>query len=156
MQLHEMNLWQVMIFRLYILYNKHKMIKIGTQNREISQVLSQVLEYFFGGVYIYSCSCTRNRFTLLRKESTKHHQINTSYSHIDTPKIRLKVTSGIELTTLDSVQWASLKDGHALILSATGALTMRLILALNQLSRGYCWLTHRKVQQWCLRQIQPL
>ena len=51
MQLHEMNLWQVMIFRLYILYNKHKMIKIGTQNREISQVLSQVLEYFFGGVY---------------------------------------------------------------------------------------------------------
>ena len=27
------------------------MIKIGTQNREISQVLSQVLEYFFGGVY---------------------------------------------------------------------------------------------------------
>ena len=52
MQLLEMNLWQVMIFRLYILYNKHKMIKIGTQNREISQVLSQVLEYFFGGVYI--------------------------------------------------------------------------------------------------------
>ena len=47
MQLHEMNLWQVMIFRLYILYNKHKMIKIGTQNRKISQVLSQVLEYFF-------------------------------------------------------------------------------------------------------------
>ena len=27
------------------------MIKIGTQNRETSQVLSQVLEYFFGGVY---------------------------------------------------------------------------------------------------------
>ena len=52
MQLQEMNLWQVMIFRLYILYNKHKMIKIGTQNREISQVLSQVLEYFFGGVYV--------------------------------------------------------------------------------------------------------
>ena len=51
MQLHEMNLWQVMIFRLYILYNKHKMIKIGTQNREISQVLSQVLEYFFCRLY---------------------------------------------------------------------------------------------------------
>ena len=32
-------------------YNKYEMIKIGTQNREISQVLSQVLEYFFGGVY---------------------------------------------------------------------------------------------------------
>ena len=28
------------------------MIKIGTQNREISLVLSQVLEYFFGGVYV--------------------------------------------------------------------------------------------------------
>ena len=53
MQLHEMNLWQVMIFRLYILYNKHKMIKIGTKNREISQVLSQVLDYFFGGVYVF-------------------------------------------------------------------------------------------------------
>ena len=51
MQLHEMKLWQVMIFRLYILYNKHKMIKIGTQNREISQVLSQVLEYFFCRLY---------------------------------------------------------------------------------------------------------
>ena len=54
MQLHEMNLWQVMIFRLYILYNKHKMIKFGTQNREISQVLSQVLEYFFCRLYLTS------------------------------------------------------------------------------------------------------
>ena len=52
MQLHEMNLWQVMIFRLYILYNKHKMIKNGNQNREISKVLSQVLEYFFCRLYI--------------------------------------------------------------------------------------------------------
>ena len=52
MQLHEMNLWQVMIFRLYILYNKHKMIRIGTQNREISQVLSQVLEDFFCRLYM--------------------------------------------------------------------------------------------------------
>ena len=42
-----------MIFRLYILYNKHKMIKIGTQNREISQVLSQVLEYFICRLYIH-------------------------------------------------------------------------------------------------------
>ena len=31
-----------MIFRIYIVYNKHEMIKIGTQNREISQILSQV------------------------------------------------------------------------------------------------------------------
>ena len=44
MQFYEINISEVMIFRLYILYNKHKMIKIGTQNREISQVLSQVLE----------------------------------------------------------------------------------------------------------------
>ena len=57
MQLHEMNLWQVIIFRLYILYNKHKMIKIGTQNREISQVLSQVLEYFFCRLDV-RCFCT--------------------------------------------------------------------------------------------------
>ena len=28
------NICQVMIFRLYTVYNKHKMIKIGSQNRE--------------------------------------------------------------------------------------------------------------------------
>ena len=60
MQLHEMNLWQVMIFRLYILYNKHKMIKIGTQNIEISQALSQVLEYFFCGVYFLRSEYAQN------------------------------------------------------------------------------------------------
>ena len=35
---------QVMIFRLYIVYNKHEMIKIGNKTSEKSQVLSQVLE----------------------------------------------------------------------------------------------------------------
>ena len=33
-----------MIFRLYIGNNKHEMIKIGNQDREKTQVLSQVLE----------------------------------------------------------------------------------------------------------------
>ena len=67
-----------MIFRLYILYNKHKMIKIGTQNRELSQVLSQVLEYFFGGVYVryitfsiilkFACKCAVSKTGGKRKK----------------------------------------------------------------------------------------
>ena len=33
-----------MIFRLYTIYNKREMIKIGNKTRENLQVLSQVLE----------------------------------------------------------------------------------------------------------------
>ena len=44
MQLYEINVCQVMIFRLYTFYRKHEMLKIGNQTREKSQVLSQVLE----------------------------------------------------------------------------------------------------------------
>ena len=33
-----------MIFRLYIVYNKHEMKKIGNQTTEKSQVLLQMLE----------------------------------------------------------------------------------------------------------------
>ena len=40
MQFSEINIYQVMIFRLYSFYNKCKMIKIGDQTREKSQVLS--------------------------------------------------------------------------------------------------------------------
>ena len=36
--------FQVMIFRLYAVYSKHEMKKIGNKTREKSQVLSQVLE----------------------------------------------------------------------------------------------------------------
>ena len=36
-----------MISKLYTVYNKHEMVKIGNQTREKSQVLSQVLEYFY-------------------------------------------------------------------------------------------------------------
>ena len=36
--------FKFMIFRLYSVYNKNEMIKIGNQTREKSQVLSQVLE----------------------------------------------------------------------------------------------------------------
>ena len=43
MQYHEINVSQVMIFRLYIVYNKHEMVKIANQNSEKSQVLSQIL-----------------------------------------------------------------------------------------------------------------
>ena len=44
MQFYEVTFCQVMIFRLYTVYNKHEMIKIVNQTREILQVLSQVLE----------------------------------------------------------------------------------------------------------------
>ena len=44
MQFYEMNICQVMIFRLYIVYNKHEMIKIGNWRRAKLQILSQVVE----------------------------------------------------------------------------------------------------------------
>ena len=44
MQFYELNFYQVMTFRLYIVYNKHEMIKIGNETRVKSQVLSQELD----------------------------------------------------------------------------------------------------------------
>ena len=44
MQFYELNVCQVMILRLYTVYNKSEMIKPGNQNREKSQALSQVVE----------------------------------------------------------------------------------------------------------------
>ena len=44
MQFYEMNICQVMIFRLLIVYNKHEMIKNDSQTREKSQVFSQLVE----------------------------------------------------------------------------------------------------------------
>ena len=44
MQFYEKNIYQFIIFRLYTVYNKNVMIKIGNQTREKSQVLSQMLE----------------------------------------------------------------------------------------------------------------
>ena len=44
MQFYKINICQVMMFKLYVIYNKHEMIKIGNQTKEKSQVLSQVLE----------------------------------------------------------------------------------------------------------------
>ena len=43
MQFHEINISQVMIFRLYVVYNKHEMIKNEYQTWEKSQA-SEVLE----------------------------------------------------------------------------------------------------------------
>ena len=42
MPFYEINICEVMIFRLYTIYNKHEMIKISSQNREKLHVL-QVL-----------------------------------------------------------------------------------------------------------------
>ena len=44
MQFYEINVCKVVIFRLYTVYNKYEMVKIGDQTREKSQVLLQVLE----------------------------------------------------------------------------------------------------------------
>ena len=44
MQFYEINAYQVMIFRTYIVYNKYEKIKIFDQTREKSQLLSQVLK----------------------------------------------------------------------------------------------------------------
>ena len=44
MQFCEINICQGIIFRIYAVYNKHELIKIDSQTREKSQVLSQGLE----------------------------------------------------------------------------------------------------------------
>ena len=44
MQFYEISIYQVKLFRFYTVYNKHELIKIANQTREISQALSQVLE----------------------------------------------------------------------------------------------------------------
>ena len=44
MQFYQINGYQNMIFSLYIVYNKHEMIKKGNQIGEKSQMLAQVLE----------------------------------------------------------------------------------------------------------------
>ena len=44
MQIYEINVCQFMVFKFCTVYNKCELIKIGNENREISQVLSQVLE----------------------------------------------------------------------------------------------------------------
>ena len=43
MQFHEINIRQVMMFMLYIVYKSHEMIEINNQTRRKLQVLSQVL-----------------------------------------------------------------------------------------------------------------
>ena len=44
MQFYEKNIFQMLISRLYTIYNKHEIIKIYIQTREKSQVLSQMLK----------------------------------------------------------------------------------------------------------------
>ena len=43
MQFYEINIYQVMIFKLYIVYNNHEMLKFGNETREKMPVLSEVL-----------------------------------------------------------------------------------------------------------------
>ena len=53
-QFYEINICQIMIFRNYTVYNKHKMIKIGNQIREKPQVLFQMLESFCCRLYNFN------------------------------------------------------------------------------------------------------
>ena len=43
-QFYEINICKIMIFRLYTVYKKHEMIKIGSHASEKSQVFLRVLE----------------------------------------------------------------------------------------------------------------
>ena len=40
----EINICQLIVFRIYTVYNKHETIKIDNQSREQLQILSQMLE----------------------------------------------------------------------------------------------------------------
>ena len=44
MQFEEMNIYQVMIFRLYTLYNKHEILKIDNQTRKKLQAIFHMFE----------------------------------------------------------------------------------------------------------------
>ena len=52
MKFYEINICQVMMFRLYTDYNKHEMIKVDIETREKLQVLSPAIEYFCCRLYI--------------------------------------------------------------------------------------------------------
>ena len=52
MEFYEIKICQVMIFRLYAVYNKHEMVKIGNQTSENSKALSQELEQFSCRLYM--------------------------------------------------------------------------------------------------------
>ena len=53
MQLYEINICQIINFRLYTIYNNHEMIKIDNQITEKLQVLWQVFEQFWNRLYLY-------------------------------------------------------------------------------------------------------
>ena len=44
MQFSEIYNYQVMNFKIYTIYNKHEMIKVGNETREKSQVLLQQVQ----------------------------------------------------------------------------------------------------------------
>ena len=51
MQFNKINICQDLIFRLYTVDIKHEMMKVGSQTREKSRVLTQVLESFCCRLY---------------------------------------------------------------------------------------------------------
>ena len=63
MQFYEINICQVMNFRLYVVYNKRRMIKIGNQTRGKSQAFSLMLEWFYCQLYLYFKSNVKNYLT---------------------------------------------------------------------------------------------
>ena len=61
MQFYEINICQVMIFRYYAIYNKHKMIKIDSQTKEKSQISPQVPTILPEIVFMYSTKESENK-----------------------------------------------------------------------------------------------
>ena len=55
MQFYEINICQIMIFKIYAVNKKHEVLKIGSQIREKLQVLSQMLEYNFVADCTFVC-----------------------------------------------------------------------------------------------------
>ena len=94
MQFFEINIEQVMIFRLYTVYKKHEMIKIGSQTREKSQVLSQVLELFYCWLYVTIPAFVLRRITFYSQLDTKA-EWNLTASRILLISINLQLSTAM-------------------------------------------------------------
>ena len=96
MQFYEINICQIMIFRLYIVYNKHDMIKICYQIRENSQIISQVLEWF-------CCRLYRNLWSV-HKWWYKWNTYDGHKCHHQITNLRFLVPL-IPIVSIESLHW---------------------------------------------------
>ena len=66
-----MNLWQVMIFRLYILYNKHKMIKLALKTEKYRKYYLKCSNTFFADCTYCIFFLNNYLFTLTKMNAIK-------------------------------------------------------------------------------------